>query len=331
MLLTLDTGTTNTRVRLLRGRTVLAERSARVGVRDTAITGSTARLREAIRTAILSLLQEAQVGERQVEVILASGMITSDLGLCMLPHLSAPASAATLGKGGCFRYFPDISDIPFFFIPGVRNPSPASLDALDSMDMMRGEETEALGMLTLTERKGPFLAVLPGSHTKLVRINAAGEILGCATTLSGEMISALSQNTILKDSLKVCDDFDPELLYRGYAYSTCYGLNKACFRVRLMDVLLGEDKQRAFSFFAGAVLAGDIQMIRAQREAAETLLVGGSGPLRRMFLSLLERELPGKVFGLAERQAALCPAYGAMAVWHCVRECVLSESGGARK
>ena len=74
--------------------------------------------------------------------------------------------------------------------------------------------------------KGPFLAVLPGSHTKVVRINAAGGILGCATTLSGEMISALSQNTILKDSLKVCNDFDPELLYRGYAYSTCYGLNK---------------------------------------------------------------------------------------------------------
>ena len=320
MLLTVDTGTTNTRVHLLQGEVILAQKKVSAGVRNTAISGNADFLRQALRDAITDLLKEAAVSEREVSAVLASGMITSNLGLYELPHVSAPVSLRQLAKQAVIVRIPEVCEIPFFFIPGVRNQTPASIEFLDQMDMMRGEETEALGMLTLSGETGPLLAVLPGSHTKLVEIGAGGQILSCETTLSGEMLAALSQNTILKDSVQACGDFDADALCSGFAYSREHGLNKACFRVRLMDVLLKEAKVRTFSFLAGAVLAGDIGAISAKAETGKRVLIGGTGPLHRMFLALLEPLLPGQIVEVRETDAAHCTVYGALAVWRCRNE-----------
>jgi len=320
MLLTVDTGTTNTRVRLLQGEEILAEKYAHVGVRDTAAAGSKGPLQNAVHGAIRDILKENDVREAEVSVILASGMITSNLGLYELKHVTAPASPQDLADGGVLVCLPEISTIPFFFVPGVRNNGPASLETIDAMDMMRGEEAEAFGMLKLSREAGPLVAVLPGSHTKLVEIGETGRIMSCETTLSGEMIASLSQNTILKDSVQACRNFDEDLLHMGFRYSRGHGLNKACFRVRLMDVQLQESKERAFSFLAGAVLAGDIGLICEKAERGLRVLVGGTGPLRRMFLSLLQSVLPGQVTGLREEDAAVCPVQGALEVWRCRRE-----------
>ena len=43
--------------------------------------------------------------------------------------------------------------------------------------------------------------VLPGSHSKLIHVDGAGRIVDFTTMLTGEMIAALSQNTILKDAV----------------------------------------------------------------------------------------------------------------------------------
>ena len=74
MLLTVDTGTTNTRVHLLQGEVILAQKKVSAGVRNTAISGNADFLRQALRDAITDLLKEAAVSEREVSSVLASGI-----------------------------------------------------------------------------------------------------------------------------------------------------------------------------------------------------------------------------------------------------------------
>ena len=80
-------------------------------------------------------------------------------------------------------------------VPGVKTEGETIADA----DMMRGEETELIGLTEHLESAAVY--VLPGSHSKLIHVDGAGRIVDFSTMLTGEMIAALSQNTILKDAV----------------------------------------------------------------------------------------------------------------------------------
>ena len=77
--LALDSGTTNTRIWLIHGGKVAGKAQVQAGVRDTARTGSTVFLKDAIRGGIGQVLE--QTGQRAPEVAVAAGMIGSELGL----------------------------------------------------------------------------------------------------------------------------------------------------------------------------------------------------------------------------------------------------------
>lgn len=91
---------------------------------------------------------------------IAYGMITSDMGLLEIPHVSAPASAQDLKNAMREQVFPEIAPFPITFIPGVRNfAAPVDLENFGMMDMMRGEETEAIGLYDLLGLKEKAMLV----------------------------------------------------------------------------------------------------------------------------------------------------------------------------
>ena len=54
-------------------------------------------------------------------------------------------------------------------IPGVRNHvENIGIDTLEQMDVMRGEETEAVALLRERGKGEDLIFVLPGSHTKII-------------------------------------------------------------------------------------------------------------------------------------------------------------------
>lgn len=57
-IITIDTGTTNTRVCAWQDGTLLAEAARSAGVRDTAITGSTATLMQGVSDAVQEVKQK---------------------------------------------------------------------------------------------------------------------------------------------------------------------------------------------------------------------------------------------------------------------------------
>ena len=188
--ISIDVGTTNTRVRYMDNDNIIKIYKEQIGVRDTALTGSLNKLKAVLKKGIEECLRdEDNVNEIK---IIASGMCTSNLGLLEISHLNTPVSREDLANHMIKKTFVDIINVPIYFIPGVRN----NTYNFECADMMRGEEVEAFGALHLLEPEGNVLFVSPGSHTKFVFINN-GEIKKCSTTLTGEIIWALANHTIL--------------------------------------------------------------------------------------------------------------------------------------
>ena len=168
--------------------------------------------------------------EKDIRSIIVSGMLTSEFGLYNLPHLTAPVGIKEL-HDSMIRADTEISTIPCYFIPGVKVQSENAYQ----IDMMRGEECEYFG---ISEQLAPnSVCIMPGSHTKHIFSDENKRISSLRTFLSGEMIAALSQNTILSKSIDLSiADFDGEALLSGYDCVRELGINRALFHTRIMEL-----------------------------------------------------------------------------------------------
>lgn len=322
-ILTIDTGTTNTRVTLWRDGEVLANAARQIGVRDTAITGSTAKLKEGVRETIAEALDTANLHRDDVGLALASGMITSNVGLCEIPHVPAPAGIADLARAMRESLIPDVWHAPIWFVPGVRNAvDHIGLHNCEAMDMMRGEETESFALVERLGLAEPTVIVLPGSHSKFVSIDAKQRIDGCVTTLAGELLHVISHDTILAGSLK--DGFakriDPEMLLAGAESSKKIGLGRACFSVRILDQFAVYDANARANFLLGAVLGSDLLTLKnssAIRMSPGTrFVVSGKPILREAIARLVEGDdfFSGTVTVLGDDEQRDLAGSGAIAV-----------------
>ena len=55
-------------------------------------------------------------------------MITSPQGLHEVPHVVAPAGATELAQAAQEQLLPDVCDLPFVFVPGVRTAAVPGID-----------------------------------------------------------------------------------------------------------------------------------------------------------------------------------------------------------
>jgi 2-dehydro-3-deoxygalactonokinase len=300
-IIAIDGGTTRTRVRVLHEDRVVAEVAAAVGVRDVARGGSAAALAERLREAIPAALAALPPGE-PVRIV-ASGMLTSEVGLAAVPHVPAPAGRDDLARGAVWRTFPAVTPHPILLVPGVRTPPADGPDGWADADVMRGEECEALALWDAAppaDGRGA-LYLIPGSHTKLVAVDEGGRIAASHTTLAGEMIAALAGGTILAASLPPAlpDAPDPEWVDRGARTAVASGLGRAAFAVRLAALAgRGTPEQRA-AFLVGAVVGADVaHLVRHPILAGSVgrrLTVAGGEPLRSLYARHLRGAWAGEV------------------------------------
>jgi 2-dehydro-3-deoxygalactonokinase len=290
-LVTIDTGTTNTRVMLWQDGKKIAKVARPVGVKSTSITGSKDTLHQTIKSAIDELLTTAQVELNSDVKFIASGMITSNLGLAEIPHQSAPVSMSDLAANMEKIMIPEVCSQPIWFVPGVKNN-----ENIDQMDVMRGEEVEAFGALTQLQAKKPFILVLPGSHTKFIKIDEDGKIAGSITSMAGELISLLTKDSILSDSLKhnFSDELDVKTLALGAESCAKNGLGRAAFTVRLLDLYTNYTRNQMANYLLGVVLQNDVTAIKTTQafdiNADDTFVVIGKPALRDALQVLLNND-----------------------------------------
>ena len=274
----IDGGTTNTRVSLVCNDKITETIKIDIGARKS-IEGSKP-LKVALANAIDTLLSNNGLVEADVRRILASGMITSEFGLCKLDHIETPAGIEELSATTHETLMEEISDIPFVFVRGVRT----SISDFSSADMMRGEETELMGIMHPSF--GECIYVLPGSHTKVICCNEEGKIVDFSTLLTGEMTASLCGNTILKDAVDLShDSLNEQYLLKGYNYTKENGINNALFKVRILKNLFGCTAVELYSFYMGIVLCHEVESILKYN--VKKIVVGGKRQLRDALCMLL--------------------------------------------
>lgn len=236
--ITIDGGTTNTRISLVKDMkvedTLKFNIGARIGIDNKSM------LYDVIKTGIVEILERNRLKEQDIFKIIASGMLTSEFGLINLDHIEIPAGIEELHNSMVEVAIDNISSVPFVFIRGVKT----FCKSIDDADMMRGEESELVGLSeSLVENA---IYILPGSHSKLIKTDVNGKISDITTMLTGEMIAAISQGTILKDAVDLENSrIDDRYLFLGYEYCLKNGFNNAVFKIRVLKNMFSRTKSEA--------------------------------------------------------------------------------------
>ncbi len=196
-------------------------------------------------------------GERRV---LMSGMIGSRQGWREVPYVPCPAGLAEIAEGlakiACDDPLNGPEDGPRESLMVRVVPGLSSADAAGVPEVMRGEETQILGVLAETE--GRALACLPGSHSKWAEV-VNGRILRFETYFSGELFAALRGHTILGRQMRDAPT-DPAAFDRGVARAAEAGhLLHQLFGVRTLGLFGRLTEEGAGSYLSGLLIGHEVR------------------------------------------------------------------------
>lgn len=267
----IDTGTTNTRVYIINDeRKVIGKAYKKVGVRETAISGSNEILKNGLAECLNEAVKNADILINDIEFAVISGMLTTELGLIDIPHLIAPVGLDYLASESKIirntSIFP--IDIPVLYIRGIKNDyGDIGMPGIRKIDFMKGEETQVIGALEKLKPRLPCNIVIFSSHTKLIHVNQKGEIEGSITTLSGQILEAIEKQTFIGKSVAENqsdykdDYFSEHILDIAYKSVSSSGFLRTLMMPRFMEIILDTKSYERKFFLYAAIASEDIKIL----------------------------------------------------------------------
>jgi 2-dehydro-3-deoxygalactonokinase len=229
--------------------------------------------------------------------VLLSGMIGSRQGWKEAPYLPCPATPADIAAA--------LTDIDFEWAKVKLVPGLSATDANGVAEVMRGEETQVLGVPALMASGG--IACLPGTHSKWVRVEN-GRIAGFTTHMTGEVYAALCGHTILgrtmRDGPSAGAPFEAVVLRSGDPG----GLLHHIFGVRA-QTLVGELPETDSGAYLSGILIGHEIRAALAGLAGVVVQVIGAPELTRLYATAI-----AVCGGYAERQDGDAAAFGLAAI-----------------
>ena len=307
-----DMGTTNTRAWLMEGSRLVARETAPVGIRDSAREKSAKVIRSGLHD-LIAQLRGSSVACTPTHIA-AAGMITSSLGLTELSHVAAPAGLDELSSAAQWHHFGDISDLPILLVPGVRcGPASPKVEQIDSLDVMRGEETLCAGLVALNVVSRSEVVLNLGSHWKAIQLDEEGRVSSSITSLSGELIHATQQHTILAGSVATSwpDRLSAEWVKSGMDLARQSWLSRALFCARLINLSNQGTAEDRLAFVIGAFIASDLDALRNRGALSSQRQVGiiGSKALSEAWqFALSDAGIPSAIIDSATGENAFLSA-----------------------
>jgi 2-dehydro-3-deoxygalactonokinase len=146
-------------------------------------------------------------------------------------------------------------------------------------DVMRGEETQLLGLSAL--RPGfSGLVVLPGTHSKWALLSGS-RLERFGTAMTGELYEVLSTHSVLRHSL--AGNIDPAERDAGFEQGLAMGLDAPdglaarLFKVRSAALLSGRSAGWCAGLLSGLLIGSEIGAFRGWIGEAPVPLIGGPG------------------------------------------------------
>jgi 2-dehydro-3-deoxygalactonokinase len=265
-LVAVDWGTSSLRVwGLSSAGSVLAERRSDEGMARLQPSEFEPALRRHI--AALGLTPGGLEPGRTPLPVVVCGMAGARQGWREARYIDVPTGLGTL-CGGALAV--PAAGLDVRILPGLA-------DRQAGGDVMRGEETQLLGLLQ-AEPDFSGVVCLPGTHSKWVWLEG-GQVLGFSTFMTGEIFAVLGQHSVLRHSLDGAGPSgDPEstAFLRGVASGLAEPerLMAALFGVRAATMLHGVAGTPAADMLSGLLIGAEITGSGTAPGAPVTLLAG---------------------------------------------------------
>jgi 2-dehydro-3-deoxygalactonokinase len=189
------------------------------------------------------------------EPLIISGMASSTIGWVEIPYAAIPFGV----DGADLR----VEDLTWVGPDGLGKTYIVSGVASEA-DMMRGEETQIIGLLAdpaLHRFRERCLVILPGTHSKHIVVQD-GKVVGLQTYMTGELFQILCAHSIL--SATVNGDFSDDYRFDftdGVRWVREKGLAAAIFRVRTRSVLQKQTERANGAFLSGVLIGAELMTL----------------------------------------------------------------------
>ena len=166
-----------------------------------------------------------------------------------------------------------------YIIPGLKQNNPP--------DVMRGEETQSLGIITKYPNLDGVIC-FTGTHSKWVQI-VSNEIISFETFMTGELFQIISQHSILKQSISN-EKIDVNLAteYALITFSDPQKYTKNLFELRAKNLINNLNSKDILSCLSGLTIGLEVAGSRKYWLDNEVILVGSS-PMVDIYKLILNR------------------------------------------
>ena len=205
--------------------------------------------------------------------LIISGMASSSIGMNNVPYARLPFPVD--GSQVSIKGLDTQPDFPhdIFLISGVRSQH----------DVMRGEETQLIGLLTLEDTghdpKQDTILLFPGTHSKHIYIQNR-HVTDFQTFMTGEVFNLMAHHSILKDSVEtsasvVFSTSELEAFKSGIWEEDSTSILNSLFRVRTNQLLAKLTKRQNALFLSGLLIGNELKTL-VDKQNWHLILCSGS-------------------------------------------------------
>ena len=228
------------------------------------------------------------------ELIVMAGMIGSRNGWREVPYVACPAGLAEIAAGMLLVAAASLPGRRIFIAPGLSHRPDAG-----APEVMRGEETQLLGLFDELRGAGLQTVCLPGTHSKWATVGG-GRISAFHTAMTGELYAVLKQHSLLgalmdHDAGAAVEDV-PAFELGVRTSRDAGGLLSHLFSVRTRGLLGELSATQLPSYLSGLLIGHELQGLLAG--AQHVHLIGSEALVQRyrraLGLSGVDAQLHGE-------------------------------------
>lgn len=231
-----------------------------------------------LKSYLMMQLQKAFGTLPETIPIIISGMASSKLGLFDVPYAKLPQ---------------DLSHPKLQFKQSQLKKHPlcviSGLSTTD--DILRGEETQLIGLHHLLSINESSIVIIPGTHSKHMFCEE-GILTQFKTYMTGELFELLTKHSILKNAVALPKNNEPpwDAFIEGISAAEQASLLHNIFTVRVKQVLENLDGFSNYFYLSGLLIGAEILALKKQLH--QHIYVFASGALSQCYEKAIKILLP---------------------------------------
>ena len=252
---------------------------------------------------LLEYIDKTLFEHANIKNIIISGMASSSIGIQELDYSTIPFD---LFNPNIIVKKIEWKEKIISLISGIKK----------SDDIMRGEETQVIGITDEFINQDNVLIIIPGTHSKHIYCKD-GIITDFKTFMTGEIFNCLCENTILSQSTEY-DNFKEEyeisFLNGVDQIKKGFSLVNAAFKIRTNDLFKKKSKRDNYHFLSGLLLGEEL--LKLDLRKTNKIVVYANPKLAKIYTTALKRlETKKEIICVPEKKLAKSQALGQFKIY----------------